>query len=175
MTILVASQAIKKKCWLSSGNIEAGLYPGRGTTNLRGPSAPWSTKIKKNKKKAGVITNSLLTGSIIYEQREVVLEACSFLWYPDQTRAEMMRWRPSLRRYYHRFSCIGQMHCPLGVGRKKGPRGRCWVLERPIQLAFMTRIYMNRYNQRKYRSPYLWWRMFSPSIGHISVSVDTDG
>lgn len=46
-----------------------------------------SVNKKKKKKKAGVITNSLLTGSIIYEQREEVLEACSFFGIP--TRPEL--------------------------------------------------------------------------------------
>lgn len=73
---VVASQAIKSRR-PSSGDLGAGLHPGREGVLLI--YEPLCSLVNKNKT-AGVITNSLLTGSIIYEreEREEVLQARGF-------------------------------------------------------------------------------------------------
>lgn len=80
---LFASQAIKS-LQPSFGDLGIGLRPGREGVLLI--YEPLCFLVNKNKT-AGVITNSLLTGSIIYELREEVLQARGFFGIP--TRPEL--------------------------------------------------------------------------------------
>lgn len=75
----------KKRRQPSSGDLGVGLCPGRDGVLLI--YEPLCTLVNKNKT-AGVITNSLLTGSIIYERREEVLQAP---WFPLVSRADQSR------------------------------------------------------------------------------------
>lgn len=81
--VVVASRAIKIR-QPSSGDLGVGLCPGREGVLLI--YEPLCSLVNKNKT-AGVITNSLLTGSIIYERREEVLQARGFFGIP--TRPEL--------------------------------------------------------------------------------------
>lgn len=120
--VMVASQAIKS--WHPSpGDLGVGLRPGRERVLLI--YEPLCSLVNKNKT-AGVITNSLLTGSIIYEQWGAT--GPWFLWYPNQAKAGMMWWRPC-PRHTCCLSYSGPMRCPLGAG-PKGLRGRCREMEK---------------------------------------------
>lgn len=81
--VVLASQAIKSR-QPSSGDLGIGLRPGREWVLLI--YEPLCSLVNKNKT-AGVITNSLLTGSIIYERQEEVLQARGFFGIP--TRPEL--------------------------------------------------------------------------------------
>lgn len=81
--VVAASQAIKSR-QPSSGDLGVGLRPGREGVLLI--YEPLCSLVNKNKT-AGVITNSLLTSSIIYERQEEVLQARGFFGIP--TRPEL--------------------------------------------------------------------------------------
>lgn len=81
--VVVSSQAIKRR-QPSSGDLAVGLRPGRDRVLLI--YEPLCSMVNKNKT-AGVITNSLLTGSIIYERQEEVLQAHGVFAIP--TRPEL--------------------------------------------------------------------------------------
>lgn len=78
--VVVASQAIKT-LQPSSGDLGVGLRPEREGVLLI--YEPLCSLVNKNKT-AGVITNSLLTGSIIYERLEEVLQARGFFGIPTR-------------------------------------------------------------------------------------------
>lgn len=80
---VAASRAIKSR-QPSSGDLGVGLRPGREGVLLI--YEPLCSLVNKNKT-AGVITNSLLTSSIIYEWQEEVLQARGFFGIP--TRPEL--------------------------------------------------------------------------------------
>lgn len=78
--VVVASQTIKTQ-QPSSGDLGVGLRPEREGVLLI--YEPLCSLVNKNKT-AGVITNSLLTGSIIYERLEEVLQARGFFGIPTR-------------------------------------------------------------------------------------------
>ena len=145
--VVVASQAIKSR-QPSSRDLGVGLRPGRDRVLLI--YEPLWSLVNKNKT-AGVITNSLLTGSIIYERQEEVLRARGFFGIPTRPElgwcGEDPAWGAPTA-----FSCPGLMHCPLGGGRK-GLGGRCRELEKQSTTS-VTSIYTSSYFKR---SPYWWY------------------
>lgn len=106
----------------------------RRATNLRAPLL-----LGQQNKTAGVITNSLLTGSIIYEPREEVLQARGFFGIPSRPE---LGWCGEDSAWGAPTASLTRAWCTVPwVQRGKGLRGRCRELKRAVYLSSVPSMY----------------------------------